>query len=115
MPSLSSQFGGTREISSEQYQNTARNHENSRISKLKKLALSGAQLMALDLLTPDTHIAREGTKKIEIFFEKNRKMLKTRKLLICFRHEKRKLLHFLATKRDAHIRICLSLSVIECQ
>ena len=78
MPSLTSQFGDTREISSEQYENIAKNHENLRkfqnfILKLKKLALSGAQLMALGLLTPDTHIAREETKKFEKICEKNQK------------------------------------------
>ena len=83
MPSLTSQFGDTREISSEQYENIAKNHENLRkfqnfILKLKKLALSGAQLMALGLLTPDTHIAREETKKFEKFWGKKSEMCKSR-------------------------------------
>ena len=72
MPSLTSQFGDTREISSEQHQNIAKITKiyekfQNFIWKLKKLALSSAQLIALGLLTPDTHIARDETKK----FEKN--------------------------------------------
>ena len=89
MPSLTSQFGDTREISSEQYENIAKNHENLRkfqnfILKLKKLALSGAQLMALGLLTPDTHIAREETKKFDNICEKKSKTVENSKIMYVF-------------------------------
>ena len=52
MPSLTSQFGDTREISSEQYQNTAKITKNQefRVETEEKLAFSSAQVIPLGTL-----------------------------------------------------------------
>ena len=65
MPSPSSQFGGTREISSEQCQNIAKitkNHES--YLETENFVLKSTQVIPIRLLTRYTHIARDKTKKL---------------------------------------------------